>query len=158
MGLAAIIIRFVQFEYCILFKDVTVIQGFHWTRIGQTILIRLRDGVDSGSIRPLPLLSFDMARSAQQAFRLLQRGSNIGKIVIRIAQEPSREHNKQASAIVTGGTSGLGLLTARWQADCGVRAVVLASRTGRLPVGVSDAQLLLGSGASVHMVARGGAV
>ena len=43
MGLVAIIIRFVQFEYCVLFKDVTVIQGFHWTRIGQTILIRLRD-------------------------------------------------------------------------------------------------------------------
>ena len=35
--------------------------------------------------------------------------------------------------VLTGGTGGLGLLTARWLATCGARALVLASRSGNLP-------------------------
>ena len=114
----------------------------------QRILVRLRNAVDAGTVDALPLISYDMVRAAQEAFRLLQRGINVGKVVIHIAQEVSSPPIN-ASTIVTGGTGGLGLMTARWQAETGIRTVVLASRSGRISHGSADAQLLNASGANV---------
>ena len=56
--------------------------------------------------------------------------------------------------MVTGGTSGLGLLTGRWIAERGAQAVVFASRGGRLSDGAeSEWAHVLASGAAA-VVAR----
>ena len=58
------------------------------------------------------------------------------------------------SHIVSGGTSGLGLLTGRWIAERGAQAVVFASRGGRLSDGAeSEWAHVLASGATA-VVAR----
>ena len=62
------------------------------------------------------------------AFRSLQAGTNPGKVVILIpatATAPPRDTH-----LLSGGTGGLGLLTARWLAQGGVHALALASRSG----------------------------
>ena len=113
------------------------------------ILMCLRCRADTGAVSPLPLLTFDLTH-AQGAFRLLQRGGNVGKVVICISQELAISANE--SAIVTGGTSGLGLMTARWQAQCGVGTLFLASRTGCLVSNLADSKLLLATGVNVRAV------
>ena len=83
-----------------------------------------------GAATSLPLSSFDMGAQYELAFRTLQSGLNTGKVVVRIAAShsalPSGGH------VVTGGTSGLGLLTGRWLAQHGASCLVLASRGGVL--------------------------
>ena len=54
----------------------------------------------------------------------------------------------QSTHLLTGGTGGLGLLTARWLAQEGVSTLVLASRTGRLPANASkEVELIRAAGA-----------
>ena len=62
----------------------------------------------------LPLQLYDLEREVVAAFRSLQSGSNIGKVVVRVSttapMSPSGAH------LITGGTGGLGLVTGRWLA------------------------------------------
>ena len=69
-----------------------------------------------------------MEAQHELAFRTLQSGLNIGKVVVRIA----RRSHASGAHFVTGGTGGLGLLTARWLAQRGARSLALASRSGAL--------------------------
>ena len=53
---------------------------------------------------------------------------------------------------VSGGTSGLGLLTARWLAQCGASALVLASRSGALSShGTGECSSLLTMNVAMHV-------
>eukprot|EP00966_Prymnesium_polylepis_P158632 3666808-Prymnesium_polylepis.1 len=87
------------------------------------------------------------------AFRTLQGGLNVGKVVVRIAPHtftPAAE----GYHIVTGGTAGLGLLTARWLAQHGARRLALVSRGGVLAQDMHQQwEGILSSGAPV-LVAR----
>ena len=62
------------------------------------------------------------------AFRTLQRGLHVGKVVLRITCGGRAGAN--GVHVVTGGTGGLGMLTARWLAQRGAQRLVLASRDG----------------------------
>merc|ERR1712185_797693 len=71
-----------------------------------------------------------MREQAHAAFRLLQSGANVGKVVLRVEASglPSLAAGSQC---VTGGTGGLGLLTGRWLAGRGAHGVALVSRSGQ---------------------------
>ena len=73
-------------------------------------------------------LGFDFGTKVVSAFRLLQRGNNVGKVVVSIANLRTKERLFR-SDLVTGGTSGLGLVTARWLAHGGAGTLLLASRS-----------------------------
>ena len=94
---------------------------------GVLSLLAARTG--AGSVSSLPLDSFDMEARHELAFRYLQGGLNLGKVVVRIG---ARETRPRGSHVVTGGTGGLGLLTGRWLAQRGACKLMLASRSGAL--------------------------
>jgi hypothetical protein len=55
------------------------------------VLCVLADRAEAGSLHGLPLHAFDLVREAQAAFRLLQSGRNLGKVVLRVGlQHTSR--------------------------------------------------------------------
>ena len=96
--------------------------------------------VEDGVITPLPLRQFP-AQAATQAFRTMQQARHTGKLVLDLQTltAPAQRHDSSASGpvinpagtcLVTGGTSGFGLSTARWLVDMGARHVILLSRGG----------------------------
>ena len=94
------------------------------------VLALLAKRAGAAAVAGLPLRSFDMVAQAELAFRTLQAGRNVGKVVVRIAARC--DASPRGTHAVTGGTSGLGLLTGRWLAERGARTLVLASRRGVL--------------------------
>jgi hypothetical protein len=104
-------------------------------------------------VQPLPLRAFDLEQRWEAAFRLLQSGGNFGKVVIRISA-PAGEASA-GGQLLTGGTGGLGLLTARWLAESrGAPALVLASRSGALARGGGAEWSLLGASGAAVRIAR----
>ena len=101
------------------------------------LLRLLAKRASGGNLINLPFRSYDLEMQVEIAFRTLQSGLNTGKIVIRVADRNSRA--LQGTHAVTGGTGGLGLLTARWLAEQGASRLVLASRSGKRASG-SDAE------------------
>ena len=93
------------------------------------VLELLSARADIHALQSLPLESFLLESQYELAFRALQSGLNLGKIVVRLAP---RTTGAGCSHIVTGGTTGLGLLTGRWLAQRGAEHLVLASRSGSL--------------------------
>lgn len=103
--------------------------------------------VAAGILRPLPYLAFDDA-DVVDAFRLMQGSGHVGKIIVR---PPQHDPTKTVSAaprftvradrtyVVTGGTAGFGLETARWLADRGARSLALLSRSGLGAAGIEEA-------------------
>lgn len=92
----------------------------------------------TGALRPLPHRVFSFAEAAA-AFRLMQGAGHIGKIVLvperRSAAKAAPAQRAltirpDATYLVTGGTSGFGLETARWLAARGARHIALMSRRG----------------------------
>ena len=112
-------------DYCCIALDVDMAHDPVWMH-GALSLLAARTA--AGSATSLPLRSFDMEAQHELAFRTLQSGLNTGKIVVRVATRPSVDGDH----IVTGGTSGIGLLTGRWFAQRGARCLVLVSRSGTL--------------------------
>jgi acyl transferase domain-containing protein/NAD(P)-dependent dehydrogenase (short-subunit alcohol dehydrogenase family)/acyl carrier protein len=100
-------------------------------------------------------------RSAPEAFRQMAQGKHVGKLVLRndTSSAPSRVVHRglrlireDASYLITGGTSGLGLLVAQWFAKMGAKYLVLVSRTGRVAKNDRDAlEIIRQHGAYVHL-------
>ncbi|MDB5306278.1 MAG: polyketide synthase family protein, partial [Gemmataceae bacterium] len=102
---------------------------------------RLRGLMDlfaRGEYTPLPSTTFPAGRVGD-AFRLMAQGKHRGKLVVATdsSSPPDRVlcHARpvvrpDASYLVTGGLSGLGLRTAEWLAAQGARWLVLAGRGG----------------------------
>ena len=101
---------------------------------------------NQGEFMPLPLTIFP-ANRIQEAFAAMQRSSHIGKLVIslenarpstricanrreRDTQTDKLRLNSDATYLVTGGTSGFGLATAKRLAERGARHLALLSRSG----------------------------
>ena len=78
----------------------------------EAILAALADG----SLRPLPVTVFPLARSAD-ALRYMAQARHVGKVVVRspptIAGGSAR-HLRPATYWITGGLGALGLETAEW--------------------------------------------
>ena len=61
----------------------------------------------------LPRVSFWLEQAVAAAFRWLQSGRSIGKVVVRLRAPPSTPA-AQASHLLSGGTGALGQATAGW--------------------------------------------
>ncbi|KAI9662567.1 MAG: putative secondary metabolism biosynthetic enzyme [Bathelium mastoideum] len=87
--------------------------------------------------RPLHLFSYSQI---QEAFRIMQTGSHIGKFVLEPhkddivpiipSSKPSYYFKANATYLITGGMGGLGRSMARWMAARGARNLILLSRSG----------------------------
>ncbi|KAF5970834.1 fumonisin cluster-polyketide synthase [Fusarium bulbicola] len=99
--------------------------------------------VESGSIQPIkPVKVFD-ASDAEGAFRYMQKGVHLGKIVVSIPPHSSTllpvtpkplqvKLNAEASYLLVGGLGGLGRAAATWMVESGARYLIFFSRSAGL--------------------------
>ncbi|MBI4820363.1 MAG: thioester reductase domain-containing protein [Deltaproteobacteria bacterium] len=103
------------------------------------LLSALEHDLVTGAFRPLPFRAYPIG-DAVSAFRAMTQARQIGKLVLSMPGEsvfvdptpPRRSELCGADGVyvVTGGTSGFGLESARWLVDNGARHLVLMSRSG----------------------------
>ena len=113
-----------------------------------------------GQLAPLPYRLFD-AENASDAFRLMQRSGQIGKILIRPPQisprMPARsgfEVDPRGLYLIVGGLGGFGFATAQWLVSRGARRLALMSRSGRpAPDCATAIAAMKTSGVTVDVVA-----
>ncbi|WP_437718137.1 SDR family NAD(P)-dependent oxidoreductase [Sorangium sp. So ce448] len=113
----------------------------------QEMLTQILAGFAGGRLRPLPVTSFEM-RQAQAAFRFMAQARHVGKIVLRA---PGLETKRpDATALITGGLGGLGLLVARWLIEKhGIAHLVLVGRKTPSPAQLAKVEELRALGARV---------
>lgn len=99
-------------------------------------LAAIAKGFAEGQYLPL-LTTVHQASEVGNAFRLMQSGQHLGKIVVAPPRTSERRCAPQAAFrpapgvhLVVGGTRGFGLETALWLARQGANPIVLASRSG----------------------------
>lgn len=92
-----------------------------------------------GKLVPLSSVVFPLDEAAE-AFRYMAQAKHIGKIVFTREQEIQKQSIQQrgiaheyATYLITGGLGALGLLTAEWLAEQGVKSIVLTSRSHPKP-------------------------
>ncbi|KAI0016815.1 hypothetical protein F4780DRAFT_797307 [Xylariomycetidae sp. FL0641] len=95
--------------------------------------------LDQGAQHPGPLNVFPVSE-AEKAFRYLQSGKNIGRIVIgidrnevvskRIQAKATWRLREDASYLIAGGLGGLGRAIMKWMADRGAKHLIIPSRSG----------------------------
>lgn len=91
-----------------------------------------------GDFKPItPITSFD-AENIKEAFKYLQKGSHIGKVVIKFPQDdtlplaptiPLPEFRSDATYVLVGGLGGLGKSIAGWMASYGAKNLMFLSRS-----------------------------
>jgi NADPH:quinone reductase-like Zn-dependent oxidoreductase len=92
-----------------------------------------------GRIAPIrPLRVYDV-KEVVDAFRYMQQGNHLGKILIRIPQDPAKfpaassKHpsslSPNASYLLVGGMGGIGRSVATWMVERGARCFVFLSRS-----------------------------
>jgi acyl transferase domain-containing protein len=97
------------------------------------LLDELLNGLAAGSLRPLPVRTFEFSQAAD-ALRVMAQARHTGKLVLRAprtpADVPARSPLLRAEATywITGGLGALGLHTARWLIGLGARHIVLTGR------------------------------
>jgi NADPH:quinone reductase-like Zn-dependent oxidoreductase/3-oxoacyl-(acyl-carrier-protein) synthase/acyl carrier protein/SAM-dependent methyltransferase len=97
---------------------------------------RLNDATDP--LRPLAITEYPMS-DLVDAFRVLQRGENVGKIVLT---NPAITNKiSQGTVLIVGGTGALGCHLARWLSTKGYDDIHLLSRSGKFPDELSDLKL-----------------
>ncbi|KAI1483952.1 polyketide synthase dehydratase-domain-containing protein [Daldinia eschscholtzii] len=93
----------------------------------------------AGGIKPIEPISVFNAGDVQDAFRVVQDGNHIGKVVVRMPEDSSTlistpQHsevrlNSTASYLLTGGLGGLGKAISTWLVERGARSLVFLSRS-----------------------------
>jgi len=109
----------------------------------------------AGRIAPLPLRAFPL-EAASAAFRFMAQARHIGKIVLVPAaanHAPFDRLSPEASYLVTGGLSGLGLLTAEHLVERGARHLALVGRRAPDARAEQTLERLRSRGARVLVVA-----
>ena len=99
-------------------------------RINAEIMQTVVGQVAAGELPPLRCTSYSLDE-VDEAFGVLSRGANIGKLVLDFGADPARREitiDPDRSYLVTGGLGGLGLVTAEKLAELGARHVALLSR------------------------------
>jgi hypothetical protein len=95
--------------------------------------------VEQGKIHPLRPMTTFKATKIEEAFRFLQKGDHIGKVVISMPESaseisstpsvPTLSLDPEASYLLTGGLGGLGKAVAVWLVEHGARSLILLSRS-----------------------------
>ncbi|KAH8802447.1 putative polyketide synthase [Xylogone sp. PMI_703] len=91
-----------------------------------------------GNFKPItPITTFD-ARNIEEAFRFMQKGSHIGKVVVKFPKDdtlpltftvPVPKFRGDVSYLLVGGLGGLGKAVASWMASFGAKSLVFLSRS-----------------------------
>ncbi|XP_046603296.1 fatty acid synthase-like [Neodiprion virginianus] len=101
----------------------------------------LAQGIKSGAVKPLNRTVFEM-NEAEAAFRYMAAGKHIGKVILKIRDEPETRKSplplalpryscvEERSYLILGGLGGFGLELADWLVLRGARKLVLTSRIG----------------------------
>jgi len=91
--------------------------------------------VEEGRLKALPIEKYNIGEAAE-AFRRMAQGRHIGKIVMKVGRERATVRRRREGKIrpdgvylITGGLSGIGLLTGSWLVEQGARHVVLMGRS-----------------------------
>ncbi len=105
----------------------------------QQTLREIVDHFAAGDFKPGPVRVYPAAE-IREAFAEMGRSQHIGKLLVdfsqgevevRVKETPGAICHRDGSYIVTGGTSGFGVITGEWLAAQGAGKVYLASRSGR---------------------------
>ena len=93
---------------------------------------RLVGELRQGTLAALPRHVFKI-EEAERAFRFMAQARHAGKIVVRHGRSMPATIRRDGTYLVTGGLSGLGLVTARWLAQRGAGRLVLVGRRSLTP-------------------------
>ncbi len=113
----------------------------------EKLLARIFDGFAHGEFTLGPTQTFS-APEFHEAFSVMARSKQIGKLLVDLSHGEVSVFDKpevdpvvaaDGCYIVTGGTSGFGLMSALWLASHGAGRILLASRSGRNAPGVNEA-------------------
>ena len=94
---------------------------------------RVLQRIERGELRPLPVQTFPLER-AVDAFRFMAMARHVGKVVLTQQDHEAaslRSLDPRAAYLITGGLSGLGLLTAQRLVERGARHLLLVGRARR---------------------------
>lgn len=96
--------------------------------------------IQAGITKPLPLAKVFQASAVEEAFRFMQGGHHIGKIVVNMPADPGTLEAVKAppktllrsdrSYLLVGGLGGLGKVVASWMVENGARHLIFLSRSG----------------------------
>lgn len=121
----------------------------------------------SGDLKPIPVDRVFDASEVQDAFRYMQQGKHIGKIVVEIRSEDGKllakdvdatkqyrtELDRNGSYLLIGGLGGLGRSLAVWMVEHGAKALTFLSRSaGRGKHDDDFAREIEAMGCSVQLV------
>ena len=135
-------------------------------RLGE-LLAQYLDMYSQGQLRPLDSVSCFDAEAVEQAFRYLQNGDHIGKVVVTLPSDVSGlksiprprsvKMDPDAAYLLVGGCKGLGSTIATWLVEQGARHLTFLSRSaGKSPESKALFEELRTMGCSVS--AREGSV
>lgn len=95
--------------------------------------------MEAGLIEPIKPLRTFPASQAEQAFRHMQGGQHIGKVLVQMptslddlpqsTKADAPKFSPEATYMLTGGLGGIGRFVCRWMADNGARELVCLSRS-----------------------------
>jgi acyl transferase domain-containing protein/ubiquinone/menaquinone biosynthesis C-methylase UbiE/acyl carrier protein len=149
------------FERCLSFHAIDIDQLLAYEpALCRTIFHDLAERFHERAFHPLPHRVFPI-HQAEDAFRHMQQSRHIGKLVlslndadlaVRVGPNESIRIRPDASYLITGGLSGLGLATARWLVEKGARHLVLVGRSGAATPEAREAlPALEGTGARIEV-------
>ncbi|RAH79597.1 putative polyketide synthase [Aspergillus japonicus CBS 114.51] len=103
------------------------------------VLKRCVDWIEAGVITPDTISNIVPAAHIYEAFRFMQSGTHIGKIVITMPDDPMAlvtmrvkpipVFQQERSYLLVGGLGGLGRAVASWMVEHGARNLIFLSRT-----------------------------
>jgi NADPH:quinone reductase-like Zn-dependent oxidoreductase/aryl carrier-like protein len=94
--------------------------------VGRVLQGICRD-LESGVLKPPPLASYPLT-SAAAAFRRMQQGQHVGKLVIGMHHDGKQPVRPDATYLVVGGLGGLGATVVQWLCDRGARSIAIVGR------------------------------
>lgn len=107
-------------------------------------LNRIVKGYLEGSVKPIKPITLFEAKNIHEAFRFMQKGQHMGKIVIEFPEDPNSlptalsqqkiSFRSDVSYFLAGGLGGLGQAIAVWMACHGAKHLVFLSRSGESKV------------------------
>jgi len=107
--------------------------GIGGTSVIHDLMVKILDDFENGTLHELPMKEFSV-RDAQQAYRYLSAGKNIGKVVVNFDRDDRNASRApfvfpDKTYLVTGGLGGLGFLCAKWLIGHGAKNIALIGRS-----------------------------
>ena len=117
------------------------------------LLREVLESVDAGELAPLPVTTFPVEQIAD-AMRFMAQGRHTGKIVLThpvLAADGPIAFNASHTYLITGGTAGLGLETAKHAAQLGAKTLVLVGRNEPSDDALPAIDVIRATGVVVHV-------